>query len=89
MARECSNWAQEPGCSLSIKTNLFLNSLDADDESGCQVRTAALKWGYRVDATTFSEDYGMEVPDIVVGADVVSYCHYVVVEMWIDNVADL
>ncbi|KAJ5056653.1 putative methyltransferase-domain-containing protein [Bipolaris maydis] len=54
----------------AIKTNLFLNGLDVDDDSGCQVRTAALKWGYPVDATTFSEDYGMEVPDVVIGADV-------------------
>ena len=64
----------------AIKTNLFLNGLDVDvdddDESGRQVRTAALKWGYPVDATTFSEDYGMEVPDIVIGADVVSYDYY-------------
>ncbi|XP_014561268.1 hypothetical protein COCVIDRAFT_22622 [Bipolaris victoriae FI3] len=54
----------------AIKTNLFLNGLDVDDDSSCQVRTAALKWGYPVDATTFSEDYGMEVPDVVIGADV-------------------
>jgi predicted nicotinamide N-methyase len=75
----------------AIKTNLFLNGLDTTDTSECQVRTAALKWGYRVDATTFSEDYGMEVPDVVVGADVVSYRHYkdVVVEMWVNSVADL
>jgi predicted nicotinamide N-methyase len=57
----------------AIKTNLFLNGLDVNDISGCQVRTAALKWGYHVDATTFSEDYGMEVPDVLIGADVVSY----------------
>jgi len=58
----------------AIKTNLFLNGLDVeDDSSACQVRTAALKWGYPVDVKTFSEDYGMEAPDIVLGADVVSY----------------
>jgi predicted nicotinamide N-methyase len=75
----------------AIKTNLFLNGLDADDTTGCQVRTAALKWGYRIDGTTFTEDYGMAVPDIVVGADVVSYIHRhnMVVEMWVNNVADL
>jgi hypothetical protein len=73
----------------AIKTNLFLNGLDANETLGCQVRTAALKWGRRVDATTFSEDYGMEVPDIVVGADVVSCRHYMIVEMWAENVADL
>ncbi|KAI8942119.1 hypothetical protein NX059_000212 [Plenodomus lindquistii] len=54
----------------AIKTNLFLNGLDIDDASGCQVRTAALKWGWPVNATTFSEDYGMDIPDIVLGADV-------------------
>lgn len=56
----------------AIKTNLFLNSLDVDNSNGRQVRTAALKWGWPVDATAFSEDYGMEVPDVLLGADVVS-----------------
>lgn len=56
----------------AIKTNFFLNGLDIDDSSRCVVRTAALKWGWPVDATTFHEDYGMEAPDILVGADVVS-----------------
>ncbi|KAG9200324.1 hypothetical protein G6514_007149 [Epicoccum nigrum] len=54
----------------AIKTNLFLNQLDVDSLEGCQVRTAALKWGWPVDATTFSEDYGMEVPNVLLGADV-------------------
>ncbi|KAH9867898.1 hypothetical protein IAQ61_007202 [Plenodomus lingam] len=54
----------------AIKTNLFLNGLDIDDASECQVRTASLKWGWPIDATTFSEDYGMEVPDLLLGADV-------------------
>ncbi|KAF1847504.1 uncharacterized protein K460DRAFT_279312 [Cucurbitaria berberidis CBS 394.84] len=54
----------------AIKTNMFLNGLDTDDSSGCQVRTAALKWGWPMDATTFSEDYGMETPDVLFGADV-------------------
>ncbi|KAF2996094.1 hypothetical protein E8E13_004968 [Curvularia kusanoi] len=54
----------------AIKTNLFLNQLDVDSAEGCQVRTAALKWGWPVDATTFSEDYGMEVPNVLLGADV-------------------
>ena len=67
----------------AIKTNLFLNGLDVDDKSQVQVRTAALKWGYPVYATTFSEDYGMEVPDIVMGADVVSHCYCIVVEKWV------
>lgn len=56
----------------AIKTNFFLNGLDIDDTSRSVVRTAALKWGWPIDATTFHEDYGMEAPDIVVGADVVS-----------------
>lgn len=56
----------------AIKTNLFLNGLDADSPEGCQIRTAALKWGWPIDATAFSEDYGMEVPDVLLGADVVS-----------------
>lgn len=56
----------------AIKTNLFLNGLDVDSSRGCQVRTAALKWGWPVDATAFSEDYGMESPNILLGADVVS-----------------
>lgn len=67
----------------AIKTNLFLNGLDVNDASGCQVRTAALKWGYPVDAATFPEDYGMEVPDIVLGADVVSYHDCIVAEKWV------
>jgi predicted nicotinamide N-methyase len=54
----------------AIKTNLFLNGLDIDSSEGCLVRTAALKWGWPVDASAFSEDYGMEVPDILLGADV-------------------
>ena len=55
----------------AIKTNLFLNKLDADN----QVRTAALKWGRPIDPTTFPEDYGMDAPDILYGADVVSQGH--------------
>ncbi|KAJ4986439.1 hypothetical protein SVAN01_08131 [Stagonosporopsis vannaccii] len=54
----------------AIKTNLFLNALDVDSRTGCPVRTAALKWGWPVDATAFSEDYGMEAPNILLGADV-------------------
>lgn len=56
----------------AIKTNLFLNGLDMNSQEGCQVRTAALKWGWPVDAAAFSEDYGMEVPNVLLGADVVS-----------------
>ncbi|KAL5117589.1 hypothetical protein ACEQ8H_004482 [Pleosporales sp. CAS-2024a] len=54
----------------TIKTNAFLNGLDAHDSSRCVVRTAALKWGRRVDTATFQEDYGMEIPDVLLGADV-------------------
>ena len=52
----------------AIKTNFFLNGLDTND----QVRTAALRWGGPVKAKSFSEDYGMEAPEILFGADVVS-----------------
>ncbi|KAH7067770.1 putative methyltransferase-domain-containing protein [Paraphoma chrysanthemicola] len=54
----------------TIKTNLFLNGLDSVDSATCVLRTAALKWGWPVDAATFAEDYGMEAPDVLVGADV-------------------
>jgi len=56
----------------AIKTNLFLNGVDLDSQTGCQIRTAALKWGWPIDATAFSEDFGMEMPNILLGADVVS-----------------
>jgi hypothetical protein len=56
----------------AIKTNVFLNGLDSNDTSTCQVQSAALKWGWPIDATAFPEDYGMSVPDILLGADVVS-----------------
>ncbi|KAF2126107.1 hypothetical protein P153DRAFT_369462 [Dothidotthia symphoricarpi CBS 119687] len=52
----------------AINTNLFLNGLDAS--SRCPVRTAALKWGWPIDTASFSEDYGMDAPDILLGADV-------------------
>lgn len=55
----------------TIKTNLFLNDLDSKSASTCVLRTAALKWGWPIDATTFPEDYGMEAPEVVLGADVV------------------
>lgn len=55
----------------AIKTNFSLNGLDTDDAGGCSVRTAALQWGRSIDASTLSEDYGMKVPDVVLGADVV------------------
>jgi predicted nicotinamide N-methyase len=56
----------------AIKTNMFLNGLDADESSGSRVkfRTAALKWGRSIDSTSFEEDYGMGVPDVLLGADV-------------------
>lgn len=74
----------------TIKTNLFLNGLDVDAASGCQVRTAALKWGWPVDTTTFPEDFGMEAPDVLVGADVVSRRHGSGLEdLRINNLADI
>lgn len=51
----------------AIKTNVFLNELDASQT----VNTAALKWGRPVDGSTFLEDYGMDVPEVLLGADVV------------------
>ncbi|KAF2477558.1 uncharacterized protein BDR25DRAFT_299453 [Lindgomyces ingoldianus] len=53
-----------------IKTNIFLNSLDADESSNSSIRTAALRWGWSLDAATFEEDFGMDVPDVLLGADV-------------------
>lgn len=58
----------------AIKTNLFLNKLD-DESTPAALRTAALKWGWPLNAATFAEDYGMEVPDVLLGADVVSWPH--------------
>jgi len=55
----------------AIQTNLTLNGLDMDDAAGCPVRTAVLKWGRPVSASSFSQDEGMGVPDVVLGADVV------------------
>ena len=52
----------------AIKTNIFLNELDVTT----RVNTAALRWGRPLYGSTFSEDYGMEVPEVVLGADVVS-----------------
>lgn len=57
----------------AIKTNIFLNGLD--DSSRAVVRAAVLRWGWPVDASTFAEDYGMGVPDVLLGADVVSKPH--------------
>ncbi|KAL5379155.1 hypothetical protein DPSP01_008604 [Paraphaeosphaeria sporulosa] len=51
----------------AIKTNVFLNELDA---SRITVNTAALKWGRPLNGSTFLEDYGMDVPEVLLGADV-------------------
>lgn len=59
----------------AIKTNIFLNKLDMESQSITRVNTAALRWGWPLNAATFMEDYGMEVPDVVLGADVVSRFH--------------
>lgn len=57
----------------AIKTNSFLNGLDVNEAtSRTAVNTAALRWGWPVKADTFVEDYGMELPDVLLGADVVS-----------------
>ena len=52
----------------AIKTNIFLNEIDASQTT---VKTAVLRWGRPLNADTFPEDYGMEIPDVVLGADVV------------------
>ncbi|PVH98409.1 hypothetical protein DM02DRAFT_596036 [Periconia macrospinosa] len=54
----------------AIKTNSFLNGVDTEGQSQTVVRSAALRWGWPLDANTFAEDYGMAVPDLVLGADV-------------------
>lgn len=54
----------------AIKTNAFLNGLDADAVHST-IRTAALKWGWPITASTFSEDYGMQGVDVLLAADVV------------------
>ncbi|KAJ4355855.1 uncharacterized protein N0V89_003876 [Didymosphaeria variabile] len=51
----------------AIKTNIFLNVLDA---SRTAVNTAALRWGRSLSSSTFLEDYGMDIPEVLVGADV-------------------
>jgi hypothetical protein len=57
----------------ALKTNIFLNELNSEGPSHPTIRTAALKWGRPMDASSFAEDYGMEIPDVLLGADVVSY----------------
>jgi len=61
----------------AIKANLFINGLDTDEKSeqGPKVETAALKWGRPINGSSFEEDYGMAVPDVILGADVVSCLH--------------
>lgn len=54
----------------ALKSNIFLNGLDAEESSHSIIRTAALKWGWPLDASSFAEDYGMEIPDVLLGADV-------------------
>jgi protein-lysine N-methyltransferase EEF2KMT len=56
----------------AIKTNVFLNEPSRRTPSSLPVRTAALKWGWPLDATSFAEDYGMEAPQVLLGADIVS-----------------
>lgn len=59
----------------AIRTNSFLNEVDTEGSAQTPVLTAALKWGWPVMAATFAEDYGMEAPDVILGADVVSILH--------------
>lgn len=55
----------------AIRTNAFLNGLDGTNLKRQVVHTAALKWGGYMNSSMFAEDFGMEVPDVVLGADVV------------------
>ncbi|KAF2715109.1 hypothetical protein K504DRAFT_396129 [Pleomassaria siparia CBS 279.74] len=61
----------------ALKTNIFLNKIDSEGPNHSTIRTAALKWGWPLNASSFAEDYGMEVPDVVLGADV-TYDKYAV-----------
>ena len=56
----------------AIKTNAFLNLVDAQSSQE-SIKTAALRWGWPMNPSTFAEDYGMEAPDLLLGADVVSH----------------
>ncbi|OCK81091.1 hypothetical protein K432DRAFT_296320 [Lepidopterella palustris CBS 459.81] len=52
----------------AIRTNIFLNGLENDEDRS--IESAILRWGWALDATSFSEDYGIESLDVVIGADV-------------------
>ncbi|KAF2730681.1 hypothetical protein EJ04DRAFT_473350 [Polyplosphaeria fusca] len=54
----------------AIKTNVFLNEQGGDESPLPALCTAALKWGWAIDGPNFAEDYGMDVPQVVLGADV-------------------
>jgi len=58
----------------AIKTNIFINELDIPEGSSTRgsIESAALKWGWPLQATAFEEDYGVGALDVVLGADVVS-----------------
>lgn len=56
----------------AVKTNAFLNQLDPDDPNETTFQAAVLRWGWPIDGTTFREDYGMDLPEVLLGADVVS-----------------
>lgn len=56
----------------AIKTNIFINELDIPEGSSTRgsIESAALKWGWPLQATAFEEDYGVGALDVVLGADV-------------------
>ena len=56
----------------AIKTNAFLNGLDPDQPDNTILQSAVLRWGWPINKSTFQEDYGMEIPDVLLGADLVS-----------------
>lgn len=56
----------------AIKTNIFINELDIAEGANTQgsIESAALKWGWPLQAKAFEEDYGVGALDVVLGADV-------------------
>lgn len=51
----------------AIKTNIFINELDIPEGSSTRgsIESAALKWGWPLQATAFEEDYGVGALDVV------------------------
>lgn len=65
----------------ALRTNIFLNETDEDDELGKQINSksgigriqaSVLRWGYSLNGTSLAELFDDDPPDTVVAADVVS-----------------